>query len=54
MNIAICGNVDGPRSYHTKWSKSDKGEIHDILYMWNLKRNHTIELTFKAETDSQT
>ena len=23
-NNAICSNVDGPRDYHTKWSKSDR------------------------------
>ena len=23
-NNAICSNVDGPRDYQTKWSKSDK------------------------------
>ena len=21
---AICSNMDGPRDYHTKWSKSDR------------------------------
>ena len=23
-NSAICSNMDGPRDYHTKWSKSDR------------------------------
>ena len=23
-NNAICSNMDGPRDYHTKWSKSDR------------------------------
>ena len=22
-NNAICSNMDGPRDYHTKWSKSE-------------------------------
>ena len=37
-NLAICGNVDGPRYYYTKWSKSDR-EIqisYYITHMWNL------------------
>ena len=38
-NNAICSNMDGPRDYHTKWSKSDtERQIpYDITYMWNLK-----------------
>ena len=23
-NNAICNNMDGPRDYHTKWSKPDR------------------------------
>ena len=23
-NNAICSNMDGPRDYHTKWSKSER------------------------------
>ena len=39
-NNAFCSNMDGPRDYHIKWSKSDReGQIsYDITYMWNLKR----------------
>ena len=37
---AICGNMDRPRDYHTKWSKSDKERqtSYNITYMWNLKK----------------
>ena len=47
--------MDGPRDCHIKRSKSGReGEIsYDILYIWNLKRNDTNELT-KTETDSLT
>ena len=33
--------MDGPRDYHTKWSKSDRERqvSYDIAYMWNLKKN---------------
>ena len=24
MNNAICSNMDGPRDFHTKWSKSER------------------------------
>ena len=27
---------------------------YEILYMWNLKRNDTNELTYKTERDSKT
>ena len=39
-NNAICGNMDGPRDCHTKWSKSDRERqiSYDIAYMWNLKK----------------
>ena len=47
--------MDGPRDYHTKWSKSER-ERHvpyDITYLWNLKYD-TNELIYETETDSQT
>ena len=39
-NNAICSNRDGPRDYHNKWNKSDRQRqiLHDITYMWNLKK----------------
>ena len=38
-NNAICSNMDGPRDYHTKRSKSDRErQLYDITYTWNLKR----------------
>ena len=52
---AICSSMDGPRDYHTKWSKSDT-EIqkpYNIIYMCNLKYD-TNELIYETETDSQT
>ena len=36
-NNAISSNMDGPRDYHTKWSKPDKDK-YDITYMWSLKK----------------
>ena len=37
-NNAICSNMDGPRDYHIKWSKSDRERqiSYDITHMWNL------------------
>ena len=29
-NNAICSNMDGPRDYHTKWSKSEKDKYYMI------------------------
>ena len=54
-NNAICSNVDGPRDYHTKWSKSERERQipYDITYMWNLKYD-TNEFIYKTETDSHT
>ena len=42
----MCSNMDGPRDYHTKWSKPDrKRQIqYDIAYMWNLKEEKKIQM----------
>ena len=33
MNNSICSNMDGPRDYHSKWSKSDKdNHITSLIY----------------------
>ena len=47
--------MNGPRDYHTKWSKSDrKRQIsYDITYTWRLKYD-TNEFIYKTEIDSQT
>ena len=49
-NNAICSNMDGPRDYHTKWSKPDRERqiSYDITYMGSLK-NDTNELIYKIE-----
>ena len=49
--------MDGPRDYHTKWSKPDRERwiSYDIAYMCNLKKkNDTNELTYKTEIYPQT
>ena len=54
MKYAICSNnMDGPRDYHTKRSKSERERqiSYDITYMWNLK-NDGNKLIYKRETDS--
>ena len=35
----MYGNMDGPRDYHTNWSKLDKDRqiLYDITYMWDLE-----------------
>ena len=40
QNNAICSNMNGPRDYHTKWSKSDRErKIHMLsLICENLKK----------------
>ena len=52
-NNAICNNKDGPRDFHTEWSKSERERkiLYGIPCMWNLKRNDTNELIYKTEID---
>ena len=38
QNNAIYINMDGPRDFHSEWSKPDKDKYHDIAYTWNLKK----------------
>ena len=55
-NNDIYSNMDEPRDYHTKWSKSDKERqiSYDIAYIWNQKEKGTNKLISKTERDSQT
>ena len=38
QNSAICREVDRPRDCHTEWSKSERKQIYNIAYMWNLEK----------------
>ena len=51
-NNAICSNLDGPRNYHTKWSKSDRERqmSYEITNMWNVTKSDTKELTKQKQT----
>ena len=35
-NNAIGHNMDGPKDYHSKWSKSERQMTYDITYICNL------------------
>ena len=47
--------MDGPRDYHSMWSKSDRESqlAYDITYV-EPKKNNTNEFICKTETDLQT
>ena len=45
--------MDGPRNYHTEWSKSDKGKYHMISLTCGIKKNGTNELIYETEIKSQ-
>ena len=53
-NHVICSNTEGPRDYHTNWSKAEKDKYHMISVIWEIFKNDTHELIYKIETDSQT
>ena len=53
---AIYRNVDGPRDYHAKWSKSNRERqiLYDITHIWTLIfKDDTNELICKTEPDVQ-
>ena len=33
---AICSTMDGPRDYHTKWSKPDKDQDIMMSLIWGI------------------
>ena len=49
-NSAICSNMDGPRDYHTKWSKPKTNIIRYRLYVESGKKD-TNELIYKTKID---
>ena len=51
-NNAICSNMNGPRDYHIKCSKSDIER--QISLICGIKKNDTNELIYKTEIDSHT
>ena len=42
-NPATCDNMDEPGGYCAKWNKLDtkKQVLHDLPYMWNLKKSNS-------------
>ena len=49
-NNAICSNLDGPRDYHTQWSKS---KTNIISLICRISKNNTNEHIYKIGIDSQ-
>ena len=36
-NLAICSNMDGPRNYHTKSSKSEEKDKYSVIALiWGI------------------
>ena len=54
-NNVICSNTDGPRDYHTKWSKLDR-ERNTLWYHLYVesKIDDIKEVIYKTEIDWQT
>ena len=43
-NNTICNNMDGPRDYHTKWSKSEKGKYHIVPLISSVQSLSSVQL----------
>ena len=55
QNNATCHNMDGPRNYHTKCSKSERDKYHmPLLTCGILTKPKKTPLIYKVGTDSQT
>ena len=54
-NHAICSNMDGPRDYHTKWSKPQgERQIHMISLICVTLKNDANKTIYKKKTDPWT
>ena len=55
QNNAICSDMDGPRDFHTEWSKSDRERqiSYDIAYMCTILKNGINEPIYKTVIESQ-
>ena len=47
-NNAIWSNMDGPRDYHTKWTKTDEDKYHKISLIHGILKNGTNEFIYKT------
>ena len=36
QNWVICNEVDGPRDYHTEWSKSEREKYHILMHIFGI------------------
>ena len=45
-NNAICSNMDGPKDYHTKWSKSEKDKFHMISLICGILKKKWYKWTY--------
>ena len=54
-NKAIYSNMDGPRAYYTKWTKSERERQipHVVTHMW-IQKYGTNEIIYETAADSQT
>ena len=52
--MSFAATMDGPRDYHTEWSKSKTNSIRYHLYVESIKRKETSEFICGTEIDSQT
>ena len=50
-NNPISSNIDGPREYYTKWSRSEKDKYHVMSLICVISK---YELIYKTERDPQT
>ena len=52
-NNAIWSNMDGPKDYHTKWTKTEKDKYHMISLTCGISKGDRNEVIYKTETHSQ-
>ena len=52
--MSISSNeVDGPRTYYTEWSKSEKTKYHILMHIYGIQKDGSDEPIYRAAIENR-